>query len=440
MEFLISRRAFRKRLAAVTAVIPRRTPRPVLESVRLEVDARGRGTLGATDLETWVRVKAPLLRVPLAGAAQLPARALLAALGKAEDRELRLDYDPEAFSLAGGPDAPPSSLLVAGSRTRLMLRTHRPEDFPARGEQTPSGCSEVELRHLRRLIRTTVFATDPRNQRFTLGGCWFGLGAGSIDAVATDGHRLAHAWSTDVAVIATPEPPAEHAPWDRSRALAPMIGGRALRVLDGLLEELGSPCQKASLAWTEDGCLRVETPGLSWVSRQLAGRFPRWREAFPPPSPHRGHWSRADLPLATLKQAKALTDRDHRAVRVGLRPGALTLTVRKADGGTCTLETCCVYRSEPASAHFDLARLIDVLSAIKGEPIDLELGGPGIPAVLHAAGFRCCVMPLPEVGEATHRGEPCEEGDREEGPADEAAAAPKVEEARSALAESATTA
>ena len=203
-------------------------------------------------------------------------------------------------------------------------------------------------------------------------------------------------------MIGTPDPPAEYAPNDRPRALAPLVGERALRVLDGLLEELKSPCQKVRLAWTKGACLRVEAPGLSFVTRQLAGRFPQWRDVFPPPSPHRGHWSRSDRLLAILKQAKALTGRDHRAVRLELRPGTLTLTVQKAEGGSCEFETYCDYRSEPASADFDPAQLIEVLSIVKNEPFDLELNGPGIPAVLHAAGLRYCVMPLPaeEEGEA----------------------------------------
>lgn len=440
MKCLISRQAFKKRLAAVMAVVPRQTPKPILATVRLEVHERGQGTLAATDLETWVRIKAPILRAPRAGSAQLPGRALLAALGDFKDRELELEYDPETFSLTCGPDAPPSSLIVAGSRTQLKIRTHRPEDFPVREEGTLPGCYEVELRHLQRLIRTTAFATDPGNQRYTLGGCWLGLGAKSIDAVATDGHRLAHAWRTDVSVIGTPDPPAEHAPDDRSRTLSPLIGGRALRVLDGLLEELKSPFQKVRLAWTACGCLRAETSGLSFVTRQLAGRFPQWREVFPPPSTHRGHWSRSDRLLAILKQAKALTGCDQRAVRLGLRPGAVTLTVRKADVGTCTLETYCEYRSEPASADFDPARLIDVLSMIKDEPLDLELGGPGIPAVLYAAGLRYCLMPLPAEEQARDKGDPSEVGDRDEGPADDEEAAPEVEEEPCAQAEPVSTA
>ena len=165
MKCLISRQAFKKRLASVAAVVPRQTPKPILATVRLEVDERGQGTLSATDLETWARIKAPLLRAARAGPAQLPVRALLAALGNARDRELQLDYDPEAFSLASGPDSPAFSLVVAGSRTRLTLRTHRPEDFPVREEGTLPGCYEVGLRHLQRLIRTTAFATDPGNQR-----------------------------------------------------------------------------------------------------------------------------------------------------------------------------------------------------------------------------------------------------------------------------------
>ena len=57
MKCLVPARAFRKRLAAVASVIPRHSPKPILSTIRLEVDERGRGTLVATDLETWVQVK-----------------------------------------------------------------------------------------------------------------------------------------------------------------------------------------------------------------------------------------------------------------------------------------------------------------------------------------------------------------------------------------------
>ena len=109
MKCLISRQAFKKRLVA--AVVPRQTPKPILATVRLEVvDAVG--TLGATDLETWARIEASRLPHEPQGQAQLPVRALLAALGNARDRELQLDYDPEAFSLASDTQA--FSLVVAG--------------------------------------------------------------------------------------------------------------------------------------------------------------------------------------------------------------------------------------------------------------------------------------------------------------------------------------
>ena len=118
-----------------------------------------------------------------------------------------------------------------------------------------------------------------------------------------------------------------------------------------------------------------------------------------------------------------MTGRDHRAVRLGLRPGTLTLTVQKAQGGSCKFETYCDYRSEPASADFDPVQFIEVLSIVRNEPFDLELNGPGIPAVLHAAGLCYCVMPLPR------RKKPgAEEQDGDEGPAGDEEAAPEVEE------------
>src|SRR5438067_10133919 len=76
VKCLVPARAFRKRLAAVAAVVPRQSPKPILQTVRLEVDAQGKGTLVATDLETWVRVGLPALRATRPGVVQLPPRAL----------------------------------------------------------------------------------------------------------------------------------------------------------------------------------------------------------------------------------------------------------------------------------------------------------------------------------------------------------------------------
>jgi len=285
---LVSARAFRKRLTTIAAAIPRHCSKPLLETVRLEIDERGWGTLCATDLETWVRVRAPILRVFRTGAAQLPPRALAPLLGDAANGDVELDADPEAFGLTCGAIDRTCPLVVTGPRLRSTLSTHRPEDFPVRAEPPSPGCHSLERRHLARLIRTTAFAVDPACTWYQLGGCWFDLGEGSIDVVATDGCRLSHAWKREVRVVGTPAAAAVRDPGGSSRSLAPVVGARALRVLLRLLDELKSPLEAAEVEWTPDGCLRVRSGDLSFSSRQLEGRFPAWQGAFPPPSPHRG--------------------------------------------------------------------------------------------------------------------------------------------------------
>src|SRR5438270_6392942 len=97
MKCQLEVKAFRKRLAAASAVVPRRTCKPILDTVRLVVDDGGQGTLVATDLETWVRIRAPLRPGARPGAVQLPRQAFLTLLAGSQDAELDLEADPDAF-------------------------------------------------------------------------------------------------------------------------------------------------------------------------------------------------------------------------------------------------------------------------------------------------------------------------------------------------------
>ena len=399
MKCLVPARAFRKRLAAVASIIPRRSPKPILGSIRLEVDERGRGTFVATDLETWVRVKAPVTRSMRAGSAQLPVRALVSALEESGDRDVDLDADPDSFGLVCREAELPCRLVVTGPHSRMTLPTHRTEDYPVREEPSSPGHHVIERHHLARLVRTTYFAVDPSCTRYQLGGCSFGLGEDVVEVVATDGCRLAHAWRRGVRVIGAPAPPAQHKPSDRAKPLAPVVGAAALRVLLRLLADLRGPLEPAELDWAGDGYLRVRSGDLRFASRQLAGRFPAWRDAIPGPSPHRGHFGRSDRLLAILKRARSLAGRDRRAVRVGLRRGGLTLAL-EAGSGVERFETCCDCRSESAEAVLNIGHLIDVLETIDGEAIDLELNAPGTPSVIHATGLRYCMMTLGDDGPA----------------------------------------
>jgi hypothetical protein len=148
MKCFVPARAFRKRLAAVAAVVPRQSPKPILQTVRLEVDAQGKGTLVATDLETWVRAGLPALRATRPGVVQVPPRALATILDESGTGEVELDADPDAFALVCREAELPCRLVVTGPQSRSTLSTFRPEEFPAREEPPSHGHHAIERHHL----------------------------------------------------------------------------------------------------------------------------------------------------------------------------------------------------------------------------------------------------------------------------------------------------
>ncbi len=111
MRCLVTAKTLKKRLVAVSALLPRKTPKPILESLRFEVDEKGRGAIIATDLETWIRIRSPVIRATQPGAALIPAKALLTIL-EAIPGEVELDADPDSFALGAGPAGPTCRVVV----------------------------------------------------------------------------------------------------------------------------------------------------------------------------------------------------------------------------------------------------------------------------------------------------------------------------------------
>ena len=158
-------------------------------------------------------------------------------------------------------------------------------DAPAMGPAT-FACT-LHWRHLERIVRAVVPATDTESSRYALGGVQIECREGSmLAAIATDGRRL-HAAHLQPASIAGETPqycvvPA--AMWTRLAT----VSRAAVRSCRSL-----TPRQAAEALWQSrvtiktDGtvvCLTMTQGDLSVAvtARLIEGRFPRWRDSVDP--------------------------------------------------------------------------------------------------------------------------------------------------------------
>ena len=135
LQVQVAPKAFLTRLKTITPFVGRRWPKPILETVQFEATAERRGLLRATDLEAFVAVEVPLIKVITPGRVQLPRDKLCRILKEANGSTVTLEeVAPETSTITTQPGtthlrgALPSALARAPRRFPPSTRTTSPSD------------------------------------------------------------------------------------------------------------------------------------------------------------------------------------------------------------------------------------------------------------------------------------------------------------------------
>ena len=159
------------------SVVPSRSPKPILQNVKLEVTADG-ATLMGTDLEVGIRMELSGISVDAPGTVVLPVSRVGSILRESSDERLRLESDGRKTT-------------IRGERSKFNLPSENPDEFPPVTIFAEERYHEMPARFFREIVRRTAFATDNESSRYALGGVLIELTENQITAVATDGRRLA---------------------------------------------------------------------------------------------------------------------------------------------------------------------------------------------------------------------------------------------------------
>ena len=163
----------------VSGVISARSPKPILQNIKLIANADNRSVLIGTDLEVGIRYHLPGMKVDKPGNVILPTAQMNSILRTGTDVELIIESDGD-------------HLIVQGLHSEFTLPTEDVNLFPDVPDFAIESYHVIDAADLKKLIRRTIFATDVESTRYALGGVLVELTAESITMVGTDGRRLAH--------------------------------------------------------------------------------------------------------------------------------------------------------------------------------------------------------------------------------------------------------
>lgn len=289
MKVTCERESLLAAFQTAAAVVPTRSPKPILQNIKLEVSDSG-AILLATDLEIGIRIQASGVQSDVPGSAILPLGRFGSILRESSDETLRIESDGQAT-------------LVRGERSEFKLPSENPQEFPSVAEFNESSYHEMAARTLRELIRRTIFATDNESSRYALGGVLLEMGGESITAVGTDGRRLAKM-----------EVPARSVGGHGSAESMTIVPTKAMQLIERALTDGDAEIQLAA----RPNEVLVRSPRATIYSRLVEGRFPKWRDVFP----QRTGVSKIELTVGPLysavRQAAIVTSEESRGVDFSL--------------------------------------------------------------------------------------------------------------------------
>ncbi|MGE5089854.1 MAG: DNA polymerase III subunit beta [Candidatus Levyibacteriota bacterium] len=360
----IARDALLKPLQAVSGIVERRQTLPILANVLLE-QKDGKLHVTATDLEMQITAVSDF--------AGKDGQATTVGARKLHDLLRAL---PDSAQLT--VDATGSKMTVRAGHSRFNLQTLAAADYPRINLGTEQLQSlSLPQRDFRSLLKLAEFAMAQQDIRYYLNGMLLVIDAGSLQAVATDGHRLS--WAS----LAVP------GEYKRQEVILPR---KTVLELAKLLEDTEDPVTIDILA----NQVRFRFGNVELVSKVVDGKFPDYNRVIPA-----GHAKMIELErtgfLSALQRAAILSNEKFRGVRLVLSDDQLRIICANSEQEEAEEELPVAYKGESLDIGFNITYLLDVLSNISSEKVRVALGDANSSALITIPGrddYKYVVMPM----------------------------------------------
>jgi len=369
MEIRANRSELLGELIPMQGIVERKTTIPVLSHLLLA--ARGdRLHLSATDLDvsltSWCEAD-----VRQEGGIAIQAKKFQEIVRALTSEEIDLVLDE------------PRLLTIRAGKSRFKIHGMSPDDFPTLptvdGAEPADGSSatEIPFAEFRRMVAKILFAVSAEESRFQLNGALLKLKDGSLEMVATDGHRLGLV----------------------EGALEASAEGGSVLVPRKALQEIQRLEGEGKLAYRRgEHHLSFRVARRELICRILEGDFPDYERVIAKDNDKKVVFDRR--PLAEAVQRVALLTGDRaRAVRLQFTPDQLVISAANPDLGEAVEEVPCTYEGPEFKVGMNPDYLSQFLAAVETDRVRLELKDEntqcvGYPQDGPDARYLCVIMPM----------------------------------------------
>ncbi len=356
MKFTIERATLLKTLSHVQSIVEKRNTIPVLSNVRIE--AMGDGiSFKATDMDTEI-TEITDAKIDEQGATTAPAHMLYDIVRKLNDgAEVGFSFPDEKGQLS-----------IASGRSKFSLSTIAVEDFPViSGDSLPINFA-MGKEEMKDVIDRTQFAVSTEETRYYLNGLYIHAKTEGetkvLRIVATDGHRLA--------CVESPLPKGAE------KMAGVIVPRKTVAEIRKLLEDTKS--ETVAIALSENK-IRFTLEDITLTSKLIDGTYPDYERVIPTDNDKVLEVGVKALSSA-VDRVSVVAERT-RAIKLITGKNHVMLTTSSPDLGSALEELEAKYESEALEVGYNFRYLLDILSEIRGENVQITFSDGASPSVIH---------------------------------------------------------
>lgn len=363
MEIRVNRSEFLGELIPMQGIVERKTTIPVLSHLLLTA-REDRLNLAATDLDvsltSWSEAD-----VKREGAIAVQAKKLVEIIRSLTSDDVQLVQEEARV------------LTIRAGKSRFKIHGLSPDDFPTLPSVEDGGAVGIPFGDFRRMVAKILFAVSAEESRFQLNGALLKLKNGSLEMVATDGHRLALVEGS------------LEGSGDEDSVLVPRKALQELQRLEG----------EGNLSYRRgEHHLSFRLGRRELICRILEGTFPDYERVIAKDNDKKVLFNRKQLGEAVARVALLTGDRA-RAVRLQFASDQMVVSAANPDLGEAVEEVPCDYDGPEFRVGINPDYLSQWLSAVETEKVRLELKDEntqcvGYPLDGPDTRYLCVIMPM----------------------------------------------
>lgn len=339
MKLSIDRENLLPCLQQLSGVIEKKQTFPILSNVLLEA-TEGKLFLTGTDTEIQI-ITHVLVSSETEGKITVPAKKLL--------DFCRLSNKGSLISC----EEKEGKFIIRSDKSRFSLATLPAEHYPSFDQHNYQPLFIIKCSDFKKVLEKTIFSMALQDVRFFLNGLMLQLENSNLDAIASDGHRLAVYNHT-----------LESSAKDNVKIVIPRKGVLELfRLLDDEEQDMIFEVSQSSV--------RITYSNFEFSAKLIEGRLPDYKKAIPT-NLEKTIFLDKDVFKSALSRIAILTNDEYRGVNFDIEPALLTINHRNPEHEEGEEQIKINYDGDSLSMGMNVTYVQDAVSHIDSDQVKIS--------------------------------------------------------------------